>query len=58
MNTTFEIGMTVAMLALWALAVVATSESRTPPPMRPMAQQVAVVASPALAASAPLVATR
>jgi|GEM_PF-2576076 len=57
MNTTFEIGMTVAMLALWALAVVATSESR-PAPMRPMAQRVAVVTTPAAAASAPLVATR
>jgi hypothetical protein len=57
MNTTFEIGMTLAMLALWALAIVATSESRTPPPMRPLAQQVAVVA-PASPASAPLVATR
>jgi len=57
MNTTFEIGMTLAMLALWALAIVATSESRTPPPMRPLAQQVAV-ATPATPASAPLVATR
>ncbi len=35
MNTTFEIGMTLAMLALWALAIVATSESRTPRPCGP-----------------------
>lgn len=51
MNTTFEIGMTVAMLALWALAVVTTMEHQ-PAPMRPRVQQVAVVEAPASAPGA------
>ena len=51
MNTTFEIGITVAMLALWALAVVTTMEHQ-PAPMRPKVQQVAVAALPASAPTA------
>ena len=50
MNTTFEIGMTVAMLALWALAVVTTLDHSAAPMRAPVAK--VAVASAELPASA------
>jgi hypothetical protein len=44
MNTTFEIGMTVAMLALWALAVVTTLD-HSPAPMRAPVAAVSVASA-------------